>query len=248
MEPAFRDKIAAMSTVVKKEDCIDLPEKVFMHQYCEMDPEQAKMYKALKNEFIAYLEEDVVVADKAAQKFIRLNQVCSGFYTEQGEEKRFKANPKLIALLDLLEELTPTRKIIVWGVYRNNIFQLLEALGKYNPASIFGDTKDKHAEVLKFKNDDTCRVIIANPQSAGIGINLIEASYAIWFSKSINLEHWLQANDRCHRVGSQIHDKITYIELLFRGTVDTLISKALEEKKRVQDRLTDIRFWVDNGL
>jgi SNF2 family DNA or RNA helicase len=247
LEPAFRERVATVSTTLKKEDCLDLPEKVFMHQYCEMSEDQAKMYKQLKQDFIAYLEGDTVVADQAASKILRLNQVSSGFYkTDTGEEKRFKTNPKLNALTELLEDLCSTTKVIVWAVYRNNIFQLIEALKPYNPAIIFGDTKDKQAEATKFRTDPTCRVIIANPASAGIGINLVEASYAIWFSKNYNLEDWLQANDRCHRVGSERHAKITYIELMFQSSIDTIISKALQEKLDIQNRLTDTRFWVDS--
>ena len=89
----------------------------------------------------------------------------------------------------------------------------------------------------RFRKDDSCRVMIANQGAGGAGINLVEASYSIYYSKGFSLEHDLQSEARNHRGGSEIHDKITRIDLVCPNTIDESINEALSNKQHVADRI-----------
>jgi len=229
----------------KKEECLDLPPKVYQTLQIPMEPEQQKAYNEMKKELITFFQEHPVTASTAVVKLVRLNQIASGYVgSENAGEIAFKRNPKIEALKEILADIAQDHKVIIWAIFRNNIKALEKALQEYNPSVIYGDTKDKVAEQDKFRKDPTCRICIANPQSAGLAINLVEADYTIYFSHSFNLEHRLQSEDRNHRGGSEIHEKITYIDLVSAGSVDEVILKALKSKenlaKTIIERLPEI--------
>ena len=73
--------------------------------------------------------------------------------------------------------------------------------------------------------------------SGGIGINLVAASYAIFYSRSFSLEHDLQAEARNYRGGSERHTKITRIDIVARDTIDEHIQKALSDKQNISETL-----------
>jgi len=99
--------------------------------------------------------------------------------------------------------------------------------------------KDINRLLENFRKDSKCRVIIGNPQSAGLGVNLVEADYSIYFSKNFSLEADLQSEARNHRGGSDIHDKITRIDLVAMDTIDVQVTEALRNKQNIADAILD---------
>lgn len=239
LEAAFKAKVRSISSSVKKEDCLDLPPKVYNMIKLEMSPKQRKMYDEMKEHLIAMLEatDFATVASTAAVKLMRLRQISSGFVSIDGENTiaLFEDNPKLEATLEVLEEVTSTDKCIIWCCFRANIEMLRDKLAKYNPAVIYGgtDANAKYREQVKFKSDDSCRVMIAHPRSAGLAINLVNAKYVIYYSQGYELEYRKQSEDRNHRPGSEIHDKIVYTDLAYTNSIDTIISAALRKKDNI---------------
>lgn len=236
-----------------KKDCLDLPPLVRQEVRVEMSPEQKRMYKEMKDEFIAFLESQkkdqslTVVANLAVVKSMRLQQIVTGYAnTLEKGEVRLQDIPRMKALQELLEDITPEHKVIVWAVFKENyrmIKELCESMG-IEYAEIHGDISNARRveEMDRFRQDPKCRVVIANQSAGGAGINLVEASYSIYYSKGYSLEHELQSESRNHRGGSEIHDKITRIDLVAPGTIDELINDALQRKQSVADVILD---WKD---
>jgi SNF2 family DNA or RNA helicase len=73
----------------------------------------------------------------------------------------------------------------------------------------------------------------------------VEASYAIYYSKGFKLEHDLQSEARNHRGGSEMHDKVTRIDIVAKGTIDELITESLEKKQNIAERILS---WKDRLL
>jgi len=245
--------IADKSLRATKEQCLDLPELVREKYKVQMSKEQKRAYEEMKDEFVTFVknkEEEgqprAAIAQLAVTKALRLQQIASGFVTtDDGSIVRFEDVPKEKALSDLLEDLTPANKVIVWACFKENYKQIIsvcEKLGvKY--AELHGEisTKGKNEEIERFRKDDATRVIIANPASAGLGVNLIEASYSIYYSKNFSLEQDIQSEARNHRGGSEIHPKITRIDLVSEGTIDELVTDALAKKQNVAEMILDWR-------
>jgi SNF2 family DNA or RNA helicase len=158
---------------------------------------------------------------------------------QTGEGVELKDVPRLEALRELLEDLTDGHKVIVWAVFKANyamIGALCRKLG-IEYTELTGEIKDKDTNVHKFRTDPKCRVLIANPGAGGVGINLVEASYSIYYSKGFSLEHDIQSEARNYRGGSHIHEKITRIDLVAKGTIDDIINEALRNKLDVAQQV-----------
>lgn len=241
----LREKIHSKARVVKTEDCIDLPPLVKTIKYVEMNKDQERMYKEMKDNFVAFIrdnEEDIAadaaVADTALTKLLRLQQIVTGYVvTDEGEEHQMENVPRVKYTQELLEQLTPEHKVIVWCCWRNNYKTIADICKKLNIdyVKLEGSMSNerKHQAINKFRSDGSCRVIIANRRSGGIGINLTEASHSIVFSRNFSLDEELQSAARNYRKGSDIHERIVRIDLCSKGTVDELILNALRDKREI---------------
>lgn len=235
--------IKTSSMHVKKSECLDLPPLVRQIITVKMLPAQEKVYKELSKHFVTFIRDKSVSATLAIVKALRLMQITSGFVTldNQGEEEAvqetFDDAPKIAALKELLEDLTPHSKVLVWAVWKENYKQiraLCLSLG-IEMVEVHGEISEakKQEAVEKFNTDTSTRVLLGHPGSGGIGINLIVAPVCIFYSRTFSLEHSLQAEARNYRGGSEIHDKITRIDLVVENTIDHEVVKRLHQKEQI---------------
>lgn len=237
-----------------KAECLDLPPLIKEVAYVDLSPEQARLYRDMKNEFIAYVDDlknsgqpRAVVAQLAVTKALRLQQIISGHAKlDSGEIYEIKENPRLGILKDYLEEITGENKVIVWATFHENYRAIAkiceqEKIGFVQYHGLVSGV-DREKNLSMFRKDPQCRVMIANQASGGIGINMTEASYSIFYSRNFSLEQDLQAEARNYRGGSEMHTKVTRIDLIAKGTIDELISEALLAKKNISDLILD---WKD---
>lgn len=101
--------------------------------------------------------------------------------------------------------------------------------------TLTGDTSpsERHININDFRTEPNVKVMIANQSAGGTGINLVEAKYAIYYSKNFKLEDDLQSEARNYRGGSEIHDKVTRIDLITTNTIDVQATQALHNKQQV---------------
>jgi SNF2 family DNA or RNA helicase len=171
-------------------------------------------------------------------------QIVTGYSkTEEGDVYKIKENPRLLALSELLEELSPNHKIIVWSVFHENYDDIAKVCKnlKIIYAELHGRIAGKEREeaIKSFNESSDCRVLIANQQAGGIGINLIASDVSIFYSKNFSLEQDLQAEGRNYRGGSEIHQKVTRIDIVAENTIDSLIADALASKQSIANSILD---------
>lgn len=232
-----------------KSECLDLPPFIKTKIEVEMSLEQKRMYEEMRKDFITFINSDhsnepqAIIANQAVTKALRMQQIVTGFCkTESGVNVRINKNPRIEALEELLEDLTLSHKVIVWACFKENYEQIRESCRrlKLGYAELHGETIDRNANINAFRNDHNCRVLIANQGAGGVGVNLIEASYSIYYSKTFSLEHDIQSEARNYRGGSEIHDKITRIDLVAPQTIDDVINQALEKKQDLVKNIIDL--------
>lgn len=246
------EKIYRKAMRVIKDECLDLPPLVTKNIEVEMSTEQAKAYNDMKKDYIAFIEDKendkaipkAVVAQLAITKALRLQQIVSGFAkTDEGETYRFKSCPRLTALSELLADITPQAKVIVWAVFKHNygsIREICEKLGVGYSELHGGISKsDREIGINNFRNDPGVKVMVANQGAGGIGINLVEAAYSIYYSRNFSLEQDLQSEARNRRGGSEIHEKITRINLVTPNSIDELVSEAIQNKQDISTAILD---------
>lgn len=238
--------IYAKGTRVLKEDCLDLPPLVKTVHEVEMSKEQARAYKEMEAQFMTNVSGKDAVARLAITQALRLQQIVSGHVkADDGTVVRFKENPRLEALLQLLEDLVDGHKVIVWAIFQEDAAVICEALdkaGTHYVKLVGGMTSRAQQDAIdSFQQAPSVRVMVANQQAAGVGINLTASSYSIYYSRNLSLEADLQSEARNHRGGSEIHEKVTRIDLVCPKTLDEENLKALYAKESLAERILDLR-------
>jgi SNF2 family DNA or RNA helicase len=242
----LHQKISAKSSRVLKKDCLDLPPLTRKIVAVELSPVQRRMYKEMRDDFIAFIEShknepSTVVAQLAITKALRLQQIVSGFAKDDNGKIHRLPCPRLTALEEILETITPSNKVIVWCVFKENYVMIQELCKKLGLAyrEIHGgiSTKECLDGMHDFRTLPEVKVMIANQSAGGTGINLIEAAYSVYYSKNFSLEQDLQSEARNYRGGSEMHANVTRIDLVAEDTIDVLVSEALANKQSISDKI-----------
>ena len=228
-------KLDKFSTRVLKEDCLDLPEKVYVRRKVEMTTEQKKLYGQMKELALAQLGNGKVATTvNVLTQIMRLQQIACGHFQPDDEApiEPIKNN-RLDELLSVCEE--SSGKSIIWATWTHDIKAIKAALSKQygedSVATYYGATPQEERQeiVRRFQNpNDPLRFFVGQPSTGGYGITLTEASTVIYYSNSYNLEHRIQSEDRAHRIGQT--KSVTYVDLYTPHTIDEKITKALRNK------------------
>ena len=239
---AVYEMIKKNSMFVQKEECLDLPPFVKTRVDVTLSPKQRRAYNEVKKDFISYIGDAACVVELALVKSLRLQQIASGYIpvvTQSGETRKhqFKDNPRGQALKDILTDLGTKHKIIIWAVFRDNYETIRNVCDQLDLKYVecHGDVSPNHKQknIDAFNNDDDVRVFIGHPMSAGIGINLVVSDVSIFYTRNFSLENDQQAEARNYRGGSEIHKKITRIDIVTTDTIDEQVLLALASKKKI---------------
>ena len=239
--------ISEISMHAAKDECLDLPPLVRSTVTIDMGAEQKKAYNDMKSEFLAVCKSGVAVATLAITKALRMQQILSGFLKlEDGSIHRFNTNPRAAALEELLEDITPKNKVIVWSVFHEDhevVRNICKKL-KIGYAELTGEVKDKQDQINLFQNDDSVRVMVASQAAGGTGVNLTAANYMVYYSRGYSLEHDMQSEARAYRGGSERHTSVTRIDLVNEGTLDVAVLKALQGKKDLSQDILQLATMI----
>jgi len=243
------ENIKGFSYRVLKEDCLDLPDKIYTRREVDLTDEQSKAYSTMKSAALALLKGKMATAPHVLTQMMRLHQItCGHLKNDDGTTTKIKNN-RMKELLSLLEEVEG--KVIIWANYIYDIENLVETIsevyGNDSVVQYYGavNTKDRAEAILKFQDPDSkARFFIGNPQTAGYGITLTAANNVIYYSNGYDLEKRLQSEDRAHRIGQT--KSVTYIDLIAPKTVDEKIVKALRKKMDIANTIMDEdwREWI----
>lgn len=241
----LHERILAWSSRRTKEQQLDLPPKIWSHRFCEWEKEQLKAYDKLRTE--AYVElrrmagdgdvTDHVFAENVAKRISKLLEICSGFLRgDDGQVSRFPTG-KPGAVLRVLEEVGPQRKAIVWCHFREAVAIMRDALedGGVDHVCYTADMDNQQRQeaILRFRQTDTCRVFLTSFGVAAKGLTLIESDLSIYYAANWNLGHWLQSQDRNHRIGQT--RPVNYVTLSLPNSVEEQVRKNLEAKMSCAD-------------
>lgn len=257
--------IAPHSFRILKRDCLDLPEKLYNRYYTELSPRQMSIYAQVRDELRIVWEDERVTTMNRLTMLLRLQQIVCGYITD-GERvhnlfERWDANPRVVSMLELLEDRPKGERGIIWCRFKEDIRQVTEALREtYGPKSaiqFYGEVSqslrtenverfqgernimNRHGERIRVETvpeGERPRYMIAQQRAGGIGQTWTAANLSLYYSNTFSLEDRLQSEDRPHRIG-QLHP-VQYIDLEAEDTVDSSIITSLVAKKDVADAVT----------
>ncbi len=242
------DTVKEFSYRVLKEDCLDLPPKVFIKRHITLTPDQKKVYEQMKKAAMTVLNGKVTTTMTVLTQLMRLHQITCGYVTaDDGTTQQVESN-RLNELMSILEDTEG--KVIIWANYQLSVGEIIQKIikvyGKDSYVHYYGLTpqEDRQDFIRKFQNDPKCRFIIGTPQTGGYGITLTQANTVIYYSNGYDLEKRLQSEDRAHRIGQK--KTVTYIDLICEDTIDEKIVKALRDKINIASEVMgeELRDWI----
>lgn len=236
----LQEKLTKFSFRVTKDECLDLPDKVFLRREVRMTHEQMTLYKQMQKQAMAAIEGDVASTVNALTQIMRLQQIVCGHLTLDSGELVSLKNNRMDELMDVIAEADG--KIVIWAHFRHDIAaiktRLQKEYGMNAVATYFGDTPDEERPLIVEKFQDPkseLRFFVGQPRTGGYGLTLTEAHTMIYYSNGYDLEVRLQSEARIDRAGQV--NKMTYVDLVSPFTVDEKIVDALIKKMDVANEV-----------
>ncbi len=229
-------KIAHFSVRETKKSCgIELPQKEYVTIFAQFAENQFEIYrKVIEDLEIEVKKEGEYIIDDdsvALKRLLRLLQIASN--PRLIDERYVEISGKEEQLERLLQEIqSREEKCIVWSNYIENIEYFGKKYAEYNPRKIHGSMtiEERNRSVELFKNDETCKVLFATPQAAKEGLTLTVANHVIFYDRGFNLDDYLQAQDRIHRISQK--KKCYVYNIMVEGSIDEWIDRLLEAKQQ----------------
>jgi len=223
----LQSKLYSKAIRYSESEVADLPDKVYRVVKYTLSREQEEAYSKATEDLLKVASQRFKRMD-AANKSMVFRQICSGFIKKSNFV--FKSNPKLDLLEDLLEGLVSEHKVVIFHEFiMEEVFieSLLKKMG-VGYAVLGGRTKDKHAHIRRFEEERDCRVVIAHPLSGGASINLVSATYCVFFSNGDKVINRLQCEKRIHRK-TQRARRVFYYDLIGANTIENTIVHRLRK-------------------
>lgn len=141
-------------------------------------------------------------------------------------------------------------KVLVWSSFVRNLKSLARRLNRFQPAIVHGGVPSdemapagvitREREFERFRHDPACSVLFANPAACGEGVSLHHwCHHAVYLDRTFNAGHFLQSQDRIHRLGLDPDVVTRFTLLISAGTIDDSVDGRLVEKVSALARLMD---------
>ncbi len=133
------------------------------------------------------------------------------------------------------------KKVLIWSSFVQNVELIAMRLSDLGAEYIHGgvdagdenDNDTREGKIKRFHDDPTCKVLVANPAACSEGISLhTVCQYAIYLDRSFNAAHYMQSEDRIHRLGlaADAKPQVEFVEC--EDSVDQVVRSRLEFKVR----------------
>lgn len=204
-----------------KTEVLDMPDKVVTPVYHELSKKGWDEYDRLWDD---YLEKRKAEKKKGSIQRDLVELILL---------RKFIAMEAIPQTIEMVDNILETgKKVIIFTSFTDELNELADYFGKicvtHNGPM---NDKEKQKSVDQFQNNPNIKVFIGNIKSAGVGITLTEANFAVF-----NSFDWVpgsneQAEDRAYRIG-QKNDVNVYYQL-FEDTISTRMWETLRNKKDI---------------
>ena len=219
------------------DECLDLPEKIQTDIKVEMNKDQKRVYKELRdNLFVEYNDEELTATIKMVL-ITYFRQIVGGFFpgtTDMIGEN----NPKFDALYE--DSLEYSGKVVVFASFVNEIIFITEELNRRYKMEVavpyYGDVKhdEREENQRRFKDlNSGIKFIVINPSTGAFGLNLQVSNLMYWYGRPTSPEENWQGDKRIHRIGQTKH--CIYKDIKMKGSVDTKLMTMLLSKTKLKN-------------
>lgn len=223
-------KIAPYTYQVTKDECLDLPSKLYEERWFSMTDVQREYYEAAKERALAEWEGDEDSELLVFKIFSWLQQILSGYWWPDKDKERIVFEHRRLKVLGaVLEDIGKDEKVIVWAKLHWDVEAIMSLLGDAAVPFYGSMSEGERNEALDAWRGEGKRVLVATPGCGGHGLTLNEARFSIFYNNEFKYAHRSQAEDRNHRIGQE--RAVTYLDLACSGSLDERILDCLSRKE-----------------
>lgn len=221
----FFKNFDAMSRRVTKDVALDLPDKMYEVRWVQLPPKNRKAYEQMLKTLMAELDSGVIMSSNVLVRGSRLMQMANATcdITAEGALKMMEPSPKIDAFMqDLADGDFDGQQLAIFSDSRQLADLLVAQMikKKYQVVCINGDstTAERQEAVDLFQGGHAQHIVFT--RAGGEGMTLTAASTMVRLVRPWSYIVYKQAEDRTHRIGSEIHDKIVYVDYITEDTVE----------------------------
>ena len=254
---------------------LNIPEVTHVVKTVKMDPLQREIYKTLKSEIRRQMNP--ALSDSSRYELRRIgkcvmkvmefvsnpsllsNDMDYVFDKRVGNLLLASDGPKIDYVCRRARELARNhQKVIIWSCFVQNVELIALRLKDLGAEYIHGgvdagdenDQDTREGKIKRFHDDPECMVLVANPAACSEGISLHKVcQYAIYLDRSFNAAHYLQSEDRIHRLGLAQDAKPTVEFVECDNSIDQVVRERLTLKVSIMaSALNDSSLRVDPNV
>ena len=222
---------------VTKKEAIDLPPRLVSEIQIHLAPKHLELYKRLATERVLEIGEKVIDATTASSLYVKSQRMllCPESFHDSEAHGEWKVENTLLTALDELVHSLGGRKLLLFCWFTESVRKLCMRYSHLNPATLYGEVTGNEREQMKAKfiNDNACRLMIANPRSGGVGVDMLQTVCShVAFIEPIGIPGLFeQALSRVHRTGQKAESINVYLFTAMQ-TVAVKLRNDLARKER----------------
>jgi SNF2 family DNA or RNA helicase len=227
----------------------DLPPKVRVTREAELSPKQRRAYDELREK--SYTRDEsgrLLAATDGLSLQTRLTQYASATCEVQddGSVRLAEPSPKLDVLMEILADTE--RPVAVTAASRQLIdlaAARLEAAGTAYQMLVGGMTDDQRTAALRDFREGRARVLLFTMQAGGEGVNMTAADTLVRLERSPKAILNIQTVGRLDRIGAEVHESITIVDVVAPNTVEASQARSLRRKESRLEEITRDKVTLD---
>ncbi len=231
----LKDQISKYS-LRRDKSLLNLPPKMVIPEYIEMDETQSKFYQDITNKIIEEVDKVEISTVNLLSMIVRLRQATAlpSILTTSPIK-----SAKIQRAIDLTRQIISSgEKVVIFSTFKEPIYELQKELKDLNPLVVTGDTKTDPVVVSEeFQKNPDKKVFLGTWQKAGTGIDLYAASYLIFIDTPWTEGVFTQCSDRIYRIGTS--KNVFIYNLITKDTIDEKVWELVQLKGAISDYIID---------
>lgn len=232
----FMRRLGAVTYYAYADEVLDLPEGIDIVRDVKMPASAQRVYDELLKESVAMLtDERYVKADNILTKYMRLQQITSGYVSDDEGDLNMLHTEKQDLFSDILEE-TEGQKVVVFCLFHRDldfVRSVTERAGRR-----YGELSGRRDDLVAASYPPDTDVLGVQIRAGAAAVDLTASNVAIFYSLDYSLGNYRQARGRVLRPGQ--NNPVRFIHLLAGNTVDSRVYRLLTLKRDVIEGLRQI--------
>ncbi len=236
----------------KKEDVLDsLPPRIDIHQALEMSVLEAEEYENRRQLVNAQVNNNsfnsIFPLIQDLRQFTThplINKMNIEDLIKIDFSEHIKSSNKLARLFELLNEISKTgEKVLIFTEYIKMIDLLSDLIRKKYSCNVYNidgriETVNRQIAIDEFSNSIGFSVLVLNPKTAGMGLNITAANHVIHFTRQWNPALEEQASARAYRNKQTKPVNIYY--LYYINSIEEFIDLRLRQKSNLSSEIISV--------